>query len=244
MDENALRNRLIVMYRDSIARRYDYNNIKKDPKLPKALKKEEVHELRDFFLEHLYAAPENRARLDKAFAQLESYVSNPAKVWGILGNLAGALLQFGMHFPNALKAGMATLETHHAARRLENGLLKAAQQFGYDVNMTDEQFQKCLATLPVATLEKFIGDLSRLFMVISDTVMLDKTLQILHNVLERMKKKPDLYGTADTEAIQLGIDILLMGKNLLGKYDAETKKQLLEFIQHNELRFIESIPRL
>ncbi|MFN8277814.1 MAG: hypothetical protein U0T84_10035 [Chitinophagales bacterium] len=243
MKDTPLRDRLIELYRESIAERYEWKAIKDDARLPKALDQRQADDLRRFFLDNLYAAPAQRARLDAAFSQLESYVRQPQKIWGILGNLAGALLQFGMHFPAALKAGMATLETHAAARKLEGALLDAAQKKKLTAEMTKEEFTGCLATLDQAVTERFIADLSQLFMVISDAVMLDKTLHILNNVLDRMKSKPDMYGTEDTSAIQLGIDVLTQGKELLAPFDFETKKGLIAFIQYHELAFLASLKK-
>jgi hypothetical protein len=128
-----LKNHMIDLYRESINKRYTFENIKKDPNLPKSFTKQTVDELRDFFLENLYSSPSEREKLDKAFLQLESYVSHPSKVFGLLGNLASAVFEFGFHLPQAIHTGSVTLRTHAAARKFENDLLAIAEAKNFPI---------------------------------------------------------------------------------------------------------------
>jgi hypothetical protein len=236
-----LKNHLIDKYRESIKARYDFDVVKKDKRFPRMFTRETVDELRDFFLENLYSPPAHREKLDAAFKQLETYVAHPTKIWGLLGNLASAIFQFGFHFPAALRTGMTALHTHTTARHFEDMLLQAAIDKNYTVPLTDDQFHECLASLDGEMLQRFIGELTELFMAITDTSLLEKTIHILKDVLKRMKERKDLYGPEDHDAIQLGIDILQKGYELLRKYDEETKIAIVEFVTYNELGFIESL---
>jgi len=236
-----LRNDLIEKYRASIASRYNYDVIKTDKKFPKRFTKELVDELRDFFLDNLYSSPKEREKLDAAFKQLETYVAHPTKVWGLLGSLTTAIFRFGLHFPAAIRTGMASLETHTAARHFEDMLMQAAQEREYKVPLTDEQFNECLKAIPREHLEKFIAQLADLFMAISDTDMLMKTISLLKDVLDIMKSKKNTYGPEDTDAIQLGVDILQKGHHLLAGLDEEVRHQIVEYITYSEMKFIDSV---
>jgi hypothetical protein len=236
-----LKNHLIDKYRESIKARYNYDVVKKDKRFPRMFTRETVDELRDFFLENLYSPPAQREKLDAAFKQLETYIAHPTKVWGLLGNLASAIFQFGFHFPAALRTGMTALQTHTTARHFEDMLLQAAIDRNYTVPLTEEQFNECLASLDSEMLQKFIGELTELFMAITDTSLLEKTIHILKDVLKRMMERKDLYGPEDHDAIQLGVDILQQGYELLSKYDAETKTAIVEFVTYSEIGFIESL---
>jgi hypothetical protein len=161
-----LRNHLIEHYRACIAKRYNYELLKTDKKFPKNISADAVNELRDFFLENLYTTPHKREELDAAFRQLETYVNNPAKIWGLMGNLASAILKFGLHFPAAIRVGMAALKTHTSARRFEAQLMQAAENSKYEVPLTDDQFEQCLAALPTQQLEQLIAELAELFMAL------------------------------------------------------------------------------
>ena len=239
--DKALKNELIVKYRQSIAERYDFDKLKDDPKLPKGFTRETINELRDFFLDNLYSAPKKREKLDAAFTQLETYVAHPSKIWGLLGNMVSAIFEFGTHFPAAIKIGLASLRTHTSARQFEEMLLQGAHDKGYTAPMTDEQFYDAMATIPTENLHSFVNDLVELFGAITDEVMLQKTISILNGVLGRMKEKKNLYGSADIDAIQLGVDILTEGDKLLGKLTPKMKKDLINYVSQLELQFIESL---
>jgi len=236
-----LKDHLIIKYRESITQRYDYDTIKNDPNLPMSFTRETVDEMRNFFLDNLYSMPKEREKLDAAFKQLESYVSNPAKVWGLLGNVAAAIFEFGFHFPSALRTGIVSLQTHTSARNFEANLLQAAVDRKYKAPLTEAQFHECLAALPKEQVNTFIDELTELFKSISDTTLLEKTIHILKNVLKRMGEKKDLYGPDDRSAIQLGINILNKGYKLLSQYDETTKKDIVEYITYSETKFLDSL---
>jgi hypothetical protein len=239
--KKELRNHLIEKYRESIYKRYDFKKIKKDPMLPKGFDEKVANELRAFFLDSLYSSPQEREKLDAAFAQLESYVNNPSKITGVIGNLAAAIFQFGFHLPAAIKTGIDTLQTHTAARKFEDRLYQNAIDLKFKAPLTDEQFNQCMAALPEDQVEHFIKVLVDLFNHISDDVIMEKTIRILEDVLKRMKERNDLYGKHDHEAIQLGISILSSGRNLLLKYDDDLKKGIVEFVKYSELKFMKEL---
>lgn len=236
-----LKHELINKYRASIAARYNYEALKEELHFPKNFTKEIVDELREFFLQNLYSAPHQREKLDAAFAQLETYVTQPTKIWGLLGNFAAAIFEFGLQFPAALRTGIVSLQTHTTAHRFEEILLQAAVDRNYTPPLTQAQFRECLAVLDPVMLEKLIHELTELFLSISDSVLMEKTIRILKDVLKRMQERKDLYGSADHDAIQLGIDILQAGHQLLSKYDEDMKRAIVEFVTYNETAFIESL---
>ena len=232
---------LINKYRESISERYDYDAIKHDPNLPKLFTRKTVNELKTFFLENLYTEPEHRKKLDAAFTQLETFIAHPSKIWGLLGSLPAAILQFGFNFPAAVRAAMNALETHTAARHFEDGLLQAALDKGFKVPVSNKHFHECLTAIPVEQLESFIKDLTSLFHVISDTALLGKTIHIMEDVLQRMEDQKDIYGPEDKDAIGLGLGLFRKSFILLEKYDEEMKKEIVEFVIYNETKFIEGL---
>ncbi len=236
-----LKYHLINKYRDSINKRYDYKAIKNDADFPKHFTKKTVDELKDFFLGSLYSEPVEREKLDAAFKQLESFVTNPSKIWGLMGNLTSAIFEFGLHFPSAIRAGVSALETHSAAHRFEQGLLDAAEENGYTIPLTDEEFHKCLTAIPLKQIDQLIKDLSGLFKVISDTELLGKTISIMHHALERMESKKNVYTKKDRDAVKLGIDLFQKGYDLLDQYDEDMKQQIVKFAIRKETDFLKSI---
>jgi len=238
--ETDLKYHLINKYRELISRRYD-EVIKHIDVAPVKLAPEVAKEIKEFFLAQVYPEAKQRQKLDAAFKELGNFVTNPSLVWGLLGSLPMAILQFGSHLPSAIKAGLKSLEAYTAASGFETAMLKAAEDHGYSVPLTDEQFLECLKAIPESNLKKFIGETTVLFTVISDTTLLSKTILIMKDVVKRMKSKPKVYNQHQIDAIQLGLDLMENGYALLKPYDEATKKAIISFIASTEIRFLESL---
>ncbi|MCW3124909.1 MAG: hypothetical protein JWO03_567 [Bacteroidetes bacterium] len=238
--DSDLKYHLINKYRELISHRYD-TVIRNIDKAPVALKPAVAKDIKDFFLEHVYPEPAERRKLDAAFAELEKFVTTPSLVWGLIGSLPMAILQFGAHLPSAIKAGMKSLEAYTSAIGFESSMLQAAIDKGYTIPLTDEQFIDCLKNIPREKLENFITEASVLFTVISNTTLLSKTILIMEDVIKRMKSKPNLYNEDQISAIRMGLDLMQKGYELLSPYDDETKHAIISFIATTEVNFIAEI---
>lgn len=239
MPENELKDHLIDKYRQLVADRYDYNLIKDS--LPNHVGKEEVEALRYYFLHYLYPEPDARKELDEAFSYLEGYVTQPKKVWGILGNIAGAIFRFGSMLIDALKAGLVSLDAHVAAKRFEEDLYMAALRGGYDIPLSDEQFRDCMRNIDRRRVERFIDDVGKLFTSMSNTKLLGKTIEIMNDVVAKMESRKRIYTTEEVEGIKLGITILEKGYELFKDFPETTKKAVVAFIVEKEHRFTEEL---
>jgi hypothetical protein len=238
--DSDLKYHLINKYRDLISNRYDIV-IKNIDKAPVKLKASVAKEIKDFSLAHVYPEPLQRRKLDAAFAELEKFVSNPSLVWGLLGSLPKAILQFGTHLPSAIRAGLKALEAYTSAISFESYMLQAAIDRGYTAPLTDEQFMDCLKHIPKEKLENFIKEASVLFSVITHTVLLSKTIIIMKDVIKRMESKPNLYNKDQIGAIQIGLDLMEKGYKLLEPYDEETKHAIISFIATTEVNFLSEL---
>ena len=238
--ENDLKYHLINKYRELISMRYDkvIDNINN---APVQLAPEVARQIKVFFLEYIYPEPAQRRKLDAAFTELGHFVTNPTLVWGLLGSLPMAIMQFGSHLPSAIRAGLKSLEAYTSASGFEASMLQAALDKGYQEPLTDDQFLDCLRHIPETNLHKFITETTVLFTVISDTVLLSKTILIMKDVVNRMKSKPAIYNENQVQAIQLGLDLMERGYELLLPYDKETKHAIITFIADNEANFISEI---
>lgn len=236
--EILLKHHLILKYRQLISKRYQYKVIKGIPGLPAVISPEVVEELRQYFLNNLYPEPELREKLDEAFGELENYVLHPSKVWGLVGDLAGAIFRYGFQLPAALKAGLSALEAYTSTKHFENMLLHAAIEKGFKIPLSDDEFNECLTAIPQKDLEDFIEEVSGLFYAFTNTELLGKTISIMQDVVSTMQSKPELYGKNEVEAIELGIDIMQKGLGLFAGYDDESKDKMLQFVVSYEREFI------
>lgn len=233
-----LKSDLIQKYRQTINTRYQYKNIKDDENLPAFFTKTKADELRNFFLDNLYPEIERRKSLDAAFERLSGYVNHPAKIWGILGNLTSAIFKFGILFPKAIVAGIETLKTHTEARNFETKLLEAAQARKLKSPITEEQLLSCIADLQAEDIERFLNSLRNLFLAITNTKMLEKTILILKDVAEQMGKHKSTYDQDDINAILLGVEILTKGNVLMKQYNDSEKRAIVDFVAYNEMKFV------
>lgn len=238
--EKKLKDDLIVKYRGMIAQRYE-NIIADIENTPVGISKEIAERLKDFFLNSVYPEPAKRDELDGAFEELTRFVSQPSLVWGLIGSLPMAILKFGAQLPNALKAGFVSLEAYTAAMGFEQAILDEALAAKLEAPISDEQFKACLRAIPRHELDQFIIEAGKLFVTISNTVLLAKTIEIMYDVIERMRKKPDLYSNNQIRAIQVGLDIMQGGHDLLSPYDEATKHRIVDFIAEVEREYITQI---
>lgn len=239
-EQEDLKYHLIDHYRGLIAQRYD-DVIAHIHTTGVDLSPEVAREIKTFFLDQVYPTPAQRKKLDAAFGELKKFTTNPTLVWGLLGSLPMAIMQFGMQLPNAIRAGITSLQAYTSAIGFEDAMLKAAIDKGFTEPVTDEQFFECLRAIPYHSLDSFINEASSLLIVISDTLLLSKTILIMKDVIRRMEHKPDVYTADQIAAIQLGLDLMENGYELLEPYTEDTKRDIIAFVSENERKFINEI---
>ena len=239
--ESALANHLIDKYRDSIKLRYGYGHLSAQFILSSQLNEEVVEILRDYFLQCLYPTADERKKVDEAFDSLRSFTRHPAKTWALLGNMAAAIFKFGMQFPQAVKAGVVSLESYIDAKRFEQELLKAALRRKMSIPLSDEQFESCISDIPRKDIENFTRHIISLFKSMANTSLLKKTISIMDDVLLKIKTNKSLYSKKDAEGIELGIHILRQGYVLFKNYPESLKTEIIATIASNEKWYLDKI---
>ena len=243
MDDTAtdiLRYHLIRQYRELISRRYDALITHRGDTLP-YLSDEVARQIKDFFLTNIYPPPDRRRELDAAFAELRNFTHHTALIWGLLGSLPKAIFRFGTHLPAAIHAGFKSLEAYTSAIGFEDAMLDAAENYGFNPPLSEAQFIDCIRAIPPGRLDHFIYEASMLFTVISDTDLLSRTITIMHDVISRMKSKPDTYNSDQIAAIELGLGLMQQGYDLLAPLTQDTKQDIISFITQNERKFLAEI---
>lgn len=241
VSESALSSHMIDKYRDSINLRYNYEHLSRQFDLSPQLTEEVVESLRNYFLVCLYPAADERKKVDDAFESLRSFIRYPAKTWALLGNMAAAIFRFGTQFPQAIKAGIVSLESYIDAKRFENDLLKAALREEMTVPLTDEQFEMCISHIPRREIEVFTGHVISLFRSMAKTALLKKTVSIMEDVLHKIEKNKLIYSRRDAEGIKLGIQILQQGYALFKDYPEALKTEIIGIIKANEEWYLDKI---
>ena len=232
---------IIQKFREMIAKRYDYDELVVRMNVPHAISRQLIEDVKSFFLGTVYPEPHERERLEIAFANLSNYVRQPKKIWGLFGNMAGAIFKFGRHFMQALKAGFASLDSFVGAKRFESKMTMIANRNGIRPPISDEEYEDCFYQLEREEVEQFINDVRVLFGAMINTPLLLKTIEIINDVIATMKRNPSVYPTTDVEGIEMGRDLLQRGYDLFSKYDEATKVQMVDFIYKNEQWYLDHI---
>jgi hypothetical protein len=232
---------IIEKFREMVAKRYDYDALVLRMQVPPAITREVIGDVKTYFLGTVYPEASERKRLEAAFGNLAAYVRQPKKIWGLFGNMAGALFKFGRHFMQALKAGFASLDSFMGAKRFEQNMTDIANRNGIKPPMTDEDYEDCFYQLERAEVEQFVNDVKVLFGAMANTTLLKKTVAILDDVISTMEKNPKTYPAEDVEGIKLGRALLQQGYDLFSKYDEDTKEQMVAFIFKNEMWYLDYI---
>jgi hypothetical protein len=234
---------IILKFREMVAGRYDYHLLRTKFTLPDTITPEVIADVQDYFLNALYPEPENRKGLEMAFENLGRYVRQPQKIFGIFGNLAGAVFRFGRHFLLALKAAFGAFDAFVGAQSFEQKMVMIARRTGIQAPLSDEDFEDCIAQIERAEFERFIKDVVALFRLMMNLGLQRKTIGILEDVIATMKSKPKTYPPGDIAGISLGRDLLLKGQATFSKYNEATREDIMRIVELNEFRYLDDIYR-
>lgn len=232
---------IIEKFREMVAKRYEYKTLAKIFDLPEELSEEVVKNIETYFLNDVYPTFKKRKELDDTFNSLGRYIRDPMKMKDLLGNMTKAIFTFGLQFPKALKAGMSSLDAFLGAKGFEADMTKRANKMAIQLPMSDDDYEKAMASLPRKDVDKFIKDVVKLFKSMTDTKLLEKTIEIMDSTIQTMKSKPSVYPTHEVKGFLLGKDILVNGYKLFSQYDKKTKDLMVDFILKNEKRYTEYV---
>ena len=232
---------IIIKFREMVTKRYHFEDLKKRFDLPENISEAVIDDIRTYFLGSIYPPPVERRALEDAFGSLANYVKSPRKIWGLLGNMTKAVFKFGRQFPTALKAGLAGLDAFVGAQDFENKMAQTGSEANLVDSISDEDFERTMASLPRKDIENFIKDVKSLFKIMTDTKLTSKTLEILDNVVETMRRKPNIYPKEEVDGILLGRSILEKGIDLFAQYNEETRALMVDTIYKNEIWYTDQV---
>jgi hypothetical protein len=247
-DENLINNenfsKLIDAYRKALIERYSHSNLEKYPILKK-LDRNIIDNLILYFLELLYPPFEERKQLDNAFQSLNNFIHTPSKLFGVLGNLTYAVIQFGKMLISALQAGLNALRSYLAAHKFEKILYTESLPYlekGFDIS-DPKLFQSLIAKIPKKDADEFREQVVKLFRTLSNKKLLEKVQDVMIHVIEKMESKPNLYSREEINGIRLGYSIIEKGKGLFENLPKEDIELILVGIDSIEKDFYEEAVR-
>lgn len=230
MKSQSLSDNLIEVYRQLVNERYQYNALKNVVVLDDFITENRVKQVRYYFLNYIYPNANSRQKINEAFDNLDNHFKNPTHLLHIIGSGASMVFKFGFQFPQALKAGLTSLESFKSAQAFEKSLLDAAIKQKLQTPISVYDFEKLISTLSKKQLQNFIQSFDDLLSSLTNTDLTKKTVAIINDLIEKMKLHPEIYSKKDLDGIKMGVDILDAGYHLFSDMNNEEKKALTKII--------------
>jgi len=230
MPENAILSSVILGYRQLIEERYQYANLKKRYELPASFDEERVRIFRNYFLDYLYPDPARREVVNEAFDQLENYVQQPDKLLRLLIDSGGLIFKYGRHLPRILGAGIKALKSFLAASRFEKKLVDQALATQLQPPFGPAEVNTLLKALSPDEIDHFIDQTHSLFETLHDRILVQKVIEIIAELLTKMKQRPQVYGAAEIAGPTFGLEVIVKGNALFDQLDDAEQQQLFDFV--------------
>ena len=239
--DKELMNSLVDSYREIIEERYQYETLKNNFEMPDDVTQEVVDSIRNYFLGYIYPNATDRVRLSAGFDSLKAYASDPGKMFKIAGSLSGAIFKFGFYLPQAIRAALRSWDAYKNAKMLEIELLRSARKMQLSPPISRDQIFDCLREISKPILLKFSEEVLFLFKSFANQTLLNKTVDILDEIIKLMKNNPKTYPEKDVNAILMGRSIIQEGSALLGQYDPELREKIIKTVYAIEMGCLDQV---
>lgn len=230
MERKEILNELILGYRKMLEERYQYNNINANYNIPDSFDEKRVDLFREFFLGHIYPHPETREELNQAFDALDGYIKNPEKLIRILMDSASLLFKHGRHLPKILRAGINALRSFRTATQFENRLVDKAIELNMPAPYSTQHIYQLFEALTQNELDEFIKNSENLFENLHDRKLVQKTKEIVNHLIEKMKKRPGVYSTAEINGLEIGREIITKGDELFDQLSEADQRNIIKTV--------------
>ncbi len=225
---------IIEGYRNSIAQRYQYQNISSKYEIPKSIDEEIVNSIRNYFLDYVYPESKKRVELNEAFKSLDNYTRHPEKLLRILVDSARLLFSHGRHLPKILKSGLKAMNTFKAATNFETKLVDAAIQNNIEAPYGSSKINSLIRSLSRKEIQHFIDSSISLFEILHDQRLLEKIREVIQTIINIMRKKQKSYSINEIRGLEIGLEMLDEGNALFNQLTQEDQKRFVPFIVNIE----------
>lgn len=213
--DRELKHAIVDLYREQLRLRYLPENCRRFKEL-KPITDAKLGALRDYFLECIYPASEDRDKLDDAFDRMGDIIRSPKRLLPLMTIALRSVWKLGFMFPSAVGAGRNTLEAYLETRKLEGRLMDYAKKNKLKPEdiANHETMVKMVADLPEEEMLTFRNEILQLFHHLSNVKLLEATVEIMDNSKRLMESRPDLYHEEELAGFSLGHDVLSRGLEL------------------------------
>lgn len=234
MKPEVVKKQIIEGYRNFIFERYQYDKLKTKYDIPETLTESVLHELRDYYLTHIYPKYEERKALDQAFASLDRYIQQPQKLISILFDASRLLFKYGRHLPKILGTGLKALKTFNAASKFEQTFVNEAIHQKLEGPYSEAKIKILLRAIPEKEIEDFIKTSQSLFETLHDRPQVKKIKEIISYIIKVMKNNQNRYTKDQIKGLEMGFALLDEGDKLFQQLTEKDQKELVYLITEIE----------
>lgn len=230
MQKEIVLNEIITGYRTEIKERYQYAILKKQYDLPITVSKPIVDDIRNYFLTYVYPNVDRRKELNEAFATLDDFTKNPQKLLNLLLDSFQLIFSHGKHLPKIFSAGLKAMKSFRGATKFENALADIAINEHIKPPYSSEKINGLLKKLQYEEIQEFITNTEVFFSIIHDKVLVQKIQEIISFLIQKMKKKSNLFSKKEIQGLELALETISKGDELLNQLTEENQKILIDFV--------------
>ncbi len=241
MPEVVILKGIIVAYRHIIEERYQYEKLKEKHALPPTITKDQINEIRSYFLTYIYPEFEKRKQLNEAFESLDDYIKNPRKLLQILIDSSSIIFKYGRHLPKILNSGIKALRSFRDANRFENQIVSAAERSKQQPPFDTATIYSFIRKLSREEIDQFIESSSLLFEILHDRQQVQKIIDIMAALISKMKANTNTYSKEEIAGLEIGYELISKGNVLFENLGKENQEQLIDFIVHVETGSLDQI---
>lgn len=240
-EDKEILNGVIIGFRDLINERYQYENIRSKYDIPDSFDEKRVTMYRSFFLEQVYPHPEKRELLDEAFRSLDNYLTHPDKLLRILFDSTAIIFKHGRHIPRLLGAGIKAFKSFRIATDFEDKLVRKAKSSGKLPPYTDEDINSFIVSLRRKDIDEFIVNTKALLELLYDRPLMREIIEIVGELIARMKKSPRSYSETEIGGLQIGLEMMVQGIHLFDALSRQDQKRIFDIIIGIEVDVLEEL---
>jgi Lhr-like helicase len=241
MKEEGILKELIEGYRQSVSKRYQYQNIKDRFELPESINKETVDQLRHYFINYVYPEYKMREELNEAFKSLDDYIKHPQKLLIITMDATRLVFRYGIHLPKILSAALKAMRTFKAATDFENNLVTEAIKNKIEPPYTIKKVDSLIKFLSRKEIDDFIEISESLFEILHDRPLIKKIKEVIKYLIKVMEKKEETYTPSQIKGLEIGLEMIMEGDKLFTQLSTEDQQNFVNLITDIEKDNLDTI---
>lgn len=241
MEHDPLLNSIIEGHRAVIEERYEYLRVKERYHPPVWVTEETVKDLRAYFMDYIYPSVADREEINEAFHSLDDHIKHPEHLLRILIDSGSLIFKYGRHLPKILRAALKALHSFRTASQVEEKLAKVAIYHKVAPPFSTEDIQKMISKVPRNIMDDLVESSMELYDVLFDEKLVKNILDIVVELIKKMKKRPEVYSNHEVKGMQLGQSIIQGGFKLFSSFDKDQQQILIETIGRIERDAVDDV---